>query len=128
MSIIYHNYQADIGFLAKRETRYFLGIAQGFSDKQIARDCGVSPHTVAGARKRILYKFVAQLHVQTMAEAILKAGIKGMIRELCIVFFVAGLVIPAAFMADHQQPVQRHRISRITRYRSREVRHVISAA
>jgi len=88
MTITYNSLQGTPGLLAEKETRYLLGFAQGFSDKEVARDCGVSHNTVAGARKRIFYK----LNARRMTDAVGKAFSMGLIRQLLVLLvLVSGL-------------------------------------
>lgn len=116
--VTYNNLTAEPGLLAARETRYLLGFAQGFSYKQVARDCGVSPNTVAGARKRILYK----LDAVKMTEAITRAFIQGLIQHLSLMLVVSLLIATQITPFTFDQPMHRTprtRISRTYRGRSR---------
>lgn len=125
MSLItYNDFKAEPGLLGKRETRYFLGMAQGFSDKEIARDCGVSPNTVAGARKRILYK----LNAVRMTHAVALAFAQGMVKHLCLMLMMATLVGAAASGADYQFIQRgRTRTAQTNPIRTREELHVAAA-
>lgn len=101
--VIYNNLKSEPGLLAARETRYLLGFAQGFSYKQVARDCGVSPNTVAGARKRILYK----LDAARMTEAITRAFIQGLIQHLALTLVISLLIATQITPLTFDQPLQR---------------------
>lgn len=109
--VTYNNLKAEPGLLAARETRYLLGFAQGFSYKQVARDCGVSPNTVAGARKRILYK----LKAMRMTEAITRAFLEGLIQQLAITLIVSLLVVAQITPFTSDQPMHRTPRTRLTR-------------
>lgn len=122
MSLItYNNYQAEPGLLAKRETRYFLGFVQGLSDKEVARDCGVSPNTVTGARKRILYK----LNACRMTQAVAEAFTRGMVKRLSLILVMSTLISMAGLGVD-QEPIHRRgpRTTTTSRIRHREEYHV----
>lgn len=111
------------GPLAPKEGLYLLGFIQGQSDKEVARACGVSPNTVAGARKRILYK----LNASRMTEAIAIAFAQGIVRHLSVFFLVLMLTGPFGGAGESTQPLQRHRTRTTQTVRiRREVPHVFS--
>lgn len=104
MSLVtYNNLGADDGKLGKRTTRYMLGFAEGNTYKEIAQDCGVSPNTVAGARKRILNHFNAF----KMTEAITKAFIEGLIQHLVLALFVLIALAPVFDNTELYRPAPR---------------------
>lgn len=55
--------------LTKRETQVLSLIASGYSNKQAARELGISPYTIAGYIKEIYRK----LHISSRAEATIVA-------------------------------------------------------
>jgi len=101
--VTYNNLGSEPGKLGPRETRYLLGFAQGFSYKEVARDCGVSPNTVAGARKRILYK----LNAINMKAAITQAFIQGLIHHLVLILFVLITLAPVFDNTELYRPAPR---------------------
>lgn len=109
--------------LAPKEGQYFLGFIAGLSDKEVAKVFGVSPNTVAGARKRILYK----LNAHRMTEAIAVAFAQGFVRHLSVLFIVLLLVGPGGGAGENNQPLQRHRTRTTQTVRiRREIPHVFS--
>ncbi|WP_163832202.1 helix-turn-helix transcriptional regulator [Spartinivicinus ruber] len=56
--------------LAPRETLYCFGLLAGKSDKQIARDCEVSPGTVTQRIKTVHYKLRTHNRAHLVAELI----------------------------------------------------------
>ena len=65
----------DAMTLPKREREVLRGIAAGLSERKLAADLGVSPHTVHTHIKKIYKK----LQVNSRAEAVLKARNKGIV-------------------------------------------------
>lgn len=65
----------DAMTLTKREREVLRGIAAGLSERKLAVDLGVSPHTVHTHIKKIYRK----LQVNSRAEAVLKARNKGIV-------------------------------------------------
>ena len=65
--------------LAPKELLYLSGRAHGLSNKEIAKEFGVSHRTVEGAMKRVLFK----LDARKVTEAVFKATTEGL---LCAVF------------------------------------------
>ncbi|WP_146171170.1 helix-turn-helix transcriptional regulator [Saccharospirillum sp. MSK14-1] len=71
--------------LAPKELLYLSGRAHGMSNKEVAREYGVSHRTVEGAMRNILYK----LNARKITEAVFKATSEGL---LCVVITFATLV------------------------------------
>ena len=72
----FHDYQAEEEFiLTKRETVILRQIEEGYTYKEIAQRCNISPNTVHTYVKKIYQK----LHAKSRKEAILKARRKGII-------------------------------------------------
>jgi DNA-binding CsgD family transcriptional regulator len=81
--------------LAPKELLYLNGRAHGLTNKEIAREYGVSYRTVEGAMQRVLYK----LHARRVTEAVFKATSEGLLFS-----FFALAVFVTAFQVTSDQP------------------------
>jgi DNA-binding CsgD family transcriptional regulator len=110
-----HNYIP----LGRKELLYLTGRAHGLSNKEVAREYGVSHRTVEGAMSTILYKFKAR----RITEVIYKATSEGL---LCAVFALAAML--SAFNTSPDQPYRiqtgRVRTTSSVRVRTKENKHV----
>jgi len=97
--------------LAPKELLYLSGRAHGLSNKEVARQYGVSYRTVEGAMRNILYKF----HARKITEVVFKATSEGL---LCAVFTFA--VCLTAFQVNTDQPMRVSRGRQTTSLRVRQ--------
>ncbi|MFQ3232008.1 MAG: DNA-binding CsgD family transcriptional regulator [Reinekea sp.] len=105
--------------LGPKELLYLTGRAHGLSNKEVAREYGVSHRTVEGAMSTILYKFKAR----RITEVVYKATSEGL---LCAVFALAAMLSALYATPDHPYRIKRggaHSV-RIVRVRTRVITHV----
>nr|BDD45197.1 hypothetical protein 5 [Saccharospirillaceae bacterium] len=122
--ITYHKLQVETDLLGKREALYLACFSEGQTAKQVAKQCGVSPHTVAGAAKRILYK----LNADRMAGAISNAWAMGLIRQLMICCLVV-LTASSGVLPSHEDEfIRRTRTYRRWRESQMEDSYVAASA
>ena len=81
--------------LAPKELLYLTGRAHGLTNKEVARLYGVSPRTVEGAMRNVLYKF----HARKITEVVFKATSEGLLFS-----FFALAVFVTAFQVTSDQP------------------------
>ena len=100
------HWQGVTGLLSPRELDFTLRVAEGKTDKQIAKEVGLAPDSV---RKRVysaMFKLGASRRAQLVAEAMRRAIITPLL--LLIVFAMTAVQATP----DHQ-PVHRTRIVRV---------------
>ncbi|ARS51525.1 response regulator transcription factor [Kushneria konosiri] len=88
--------------LSPKQALYLLGVAQGMTHKQIARQHGISPAIVGKAMAVIYHK----LHVERSTAAVAEAMRRGWISPLCIMLVMFSLT------AGMQQQAMRVRPAR----------------
>lgn len=98
--------------LAPKELAYLEGRAHGLTNKEVARQYGVSYRTVEGAMKRVMYK----MHARRVAEAIFKATSEGL---LCAVFTIGAISTVASIQQD--QVVRLSKVRTRTQFSNRVV-------
>lgn len=105
-----HGWQGETGLLSYRELQFTLAVADGLTDKQIAREAGLAPDSV---RKRIasaMFKLGAHRRAHLIAEAMRRAIIAPTVIALSV------CIVAANSNPDHyQERVPRHRITRTTK-------------
>jgi len=122
--ITYNNLQIETELLGDREALYLACFSKGRTVKQAAKECGVSPHTVSGAAKRILYK----LNADRMAGAISNAWAMGIIRQLMICCLVV-LTASSGVLPSHEDEfIRRTRTYRRWRESQMEDSYVTASA
>lgn len=101
MSIIFDGWEGKLGMgLAPREIQCVLGLAKGQTQKEIARELGVSPAAVTQRITSAMYK----LQVRRAAALVAEAMRKGIVGPLMIVLStLAGYHGAVSLDADHQR-------------------------
>ena len=100
------HWQGVTGLLSPRELDFTLRVAEGKTDKQIAKEVGLAPDSV---RKRVysaMFKLGASRRAQLVAEAMRRA----IITPLLLMLAICCIAVQAP--PDHQ-PVTRNRIVRV---------------
>ncbi|BBT41436.1 response regulator transcription factor [Pseudomonas putida] len=104
--------------LAPRELEALLGVAQGFTAKEIARQMQITPGTVKNRIENAMFKLGAARRAAAVAEAMRRQ----IISPLCIA--LAGLIAMHAVI-DDADPMRRDR--RVPERRTAQVRIVRKA-
>ncbi|WP_445621311.1 response regulator transcription factor [Kushneria sp. Sum13] len=88
--------------LSPKQALYLLGVAQGMTHKQIARQHGISPAIVGKAMAVIYHK----LHVERATAAVAEAIRRGWISPLCVLLVLCTLMAPTSQHAVRVRPVR----------------------
>jgi len=103
------HWQGVTGLLSARELDFTLRVAEGKTDKQIAKEVGLAPDSV---RKRVysaMFKLGASRRAQLIAEAMRRAIITP------LVLFLAVCCVVVNSTPDHQDRAPRTARTRLTR-------------
>ncbi|MCP4596171.1 LuxR C-terminal-related transcriptional regulator [Neptuniibacter sp.] len=71
--------------LAPREQEYVQHVVKGESDKEIAREMGITPHSVRSMAKRVRYKLQADNKTEVAVHAIREGFV-----SLCLIICITG--------------------------------------
>lgn len=117
MSIQRGDWKGRIGVLAQRELECLLGVACGFSSKEIAKQDGCSPATVD---KRLL-SASCKLQVFKRAQLVAEAMKRGLIAPMMIMLAVfSGYQAAASLDSDHQRRGPSRRVVEMRVLKARE--------
>lgn len=94
--------------LSPKQALYLLGVAQGMTQKQIAKQHGISPATVTVAMRVIYHK----LNVERATAAVAEAMKRGWISPLCIMLVMFSLTAGMQQQATRVRPT-RQQVSRV---------------
>ncbi|WP_456267680.1 LuxR C-terminal-related transcriptional regulator [Kushneria sp. AK178] len=96
--------------LSPKQALYLLGLAQGMTQKQIARQYGVNPNTVTVAMRVIYHK----LQVERATAAVAEAMRRGWISPLCIMLVMFSLSAGMNQQAVRVRPTRQQTASSIS--------------
>jgi len=117
MSIQRGDWKGRIGVLAQRELECLLGVACGFSSKEIAKQDGCSPATVD---KRLL-SASCKLQVFKRAQLVAEAMKRGLIAPMMIMLAVfSGYQAASSLDSDHQRRGPSRRVVEMRVLKARE--------
>ncbi|WP_299259807.1 LuxR C-terminal-related transcriptional regulator [uncultured Kushneria sp.] len=95
--------------LSPKQALYLLGVAQGMTHKQIARQHGISPAIVGKAMAVIYYK----LQVERATAAVAEAMRRGWISPLCIMLVMFSLTAGMQQQAMRVRPTRQQASSSV---------------